>query len=389
MAGLERLVVLAPFGVYPPRSGGHFAVLEPARLMARAGVEVHLFGLGVRRFEAFRHLRSFVRGLEPGLMEERKVSVWNWLDYLRRGRSGLPPVRAGAHLRRRASKLLRERYAEADVAVYESPWLFPFAPAGKPRVLVAHNDEVKLLETVSRGAEEVRERALEIEGAAWREADLVICLTEEDRFTLSERYGERDTEFVPLGVDTKAIRPAKPREREQARRELGLEDRFVVLFTGAWHRPNLEALELLREWAASAEKGIEFVAAGSVGKKPSRERALRVTGPLPDLDIWFRAADCCVNPLTGGSGANVKLLEYMGLGLPVVTTRFGKRGTEVWDGREVLIREPEQFPEALAELMRNGVLRDELGGRGREYVMERHSWKALAKRRRDLLESLL
>jgi len=389
MAGLERLVVLAPFGVNPPRSGGHLAVIEPARLMARDGVEVHLFGLGVRRFEAFRHPWSFVRGLEPGLAEERMVSLWNWIDYLRRGRSGLPPVRAGAHLRRRASKLLRKRYAEADVVLYESPWLFPFAPAKKPRVLVAHNDEAGLLETATRGTAADRERALEIEGAAWRDADLVICLTEEDHFSLTGRYGERDVEVVPLGVDTRTVRPPTPEERDQARRELDVGDRFVVLFTGAWHRPNHEALARLTEWAASAETGLEFVAAGSVAARPSQQRSLRVTGPLPDLTSWFRAADCCVNPLTDGSGANMKLLEYMGYGLPTVTTRFGKRGTEVWDGREVLIREPEEFPEALAELMRDGVARDGLAKNARRYVMEKHSWKVLVKRRRELLESLL
>ncbi|MHC4471506.1 MAG: glycosyltransferase [Planctomycetota bacterium] len=314
---LARLVVLSPFGVNPPRSGGHHAVLSPARCLARDGVEVHLFGLGVRRFEAFRHFRSFIREVERNLTEERLISWWNWLDYAMRGRSGLPPLGAGRCLEKRASAVLRRKCEEADVVQCESPWLFPFAASYAPVVLVAHNCEADLLPDGARGRA-ARPRVEEIEGRAWREADRVICLTSEDAGALASRYGEREAAVVPLGVDTERIAPPERGERERARRELGVADRFVVLFTGAWHLPNRRAAERIKEWSRDADETALYVVAGSVGERAERTGSYRATGTVPDLRPWFAAADCCVNPVTEGSGANVKLLEYLACGLPVV-----------------------------------------------------------------------
>jgi glycosyltransferase involved in cell wall biosynthesis len=385
---LTRLAILAPFGVVPPRSGGHRAVLEPARQLARAGVDVHLFGLGVRRFEAFRHLHSFVREVEPRLVEERAVSLWNWFDYLRRGRTGLPPLAGGVRLQRKASALLRRRCAEADVVQYEGPWLCPFVVAGPRRVLVAHNVEADLLPAGPHGAA-ARVRAEALEGAAWRGVDLRICLTEDDRRGLCVRYGEREAHVVPLGVDVERFAPATAAEREEARRGLGVADRFVVLFTGAWHPPNRDAAARMREWAAAAPAPLLFVVAGSVGKRCERGERLIVTGTLPGLDPWFAAADCCVNPVVGGSGANVKLLEYLSCGLPVVSTSFGARGIDVRDGEHLLLREVAAFPAALRVLCRDAELRQSLGRAGRALVVETRGWDRIAARRRALVEMAL
>jgi len=137
MTTANRLVVLSPFGVHPVRSGGHAAVFEPARQMALAGVDVHLFGYGLRRFEAGLHWRSFVRPIAPRLIEERLVSPFNLLDYLVRGRSGMPGLGSGDRLVRSASDLLRMRCEQADFVQYECPWLWRFRAGDRPRVLVS------------------------------------------------------------------------------------------------------------------------------------------------------------------------------------------------------------------------------------------------------------
>jgi glycosyltransferase involved in cell wall biosynthesis len=380
---------MAPFGVFPPRNGGHTAVLDPARALARGGVDVHLFGLGIRRFEVLRHGRSFVRELEPRLVEERLVSWWNFADYARRGRSGLPPLAAAQCLERRASALLQRRMSEADVVQYELPWLFGFAPAQKPTVFVAHNAEAALLEGNARVSADALRRASALEAEAWRRAGLVVCLTEEDRESLGRRYGPREAFVVPLGVDVERMRPPDPVEREAAREALGVEDRFVVLFTGSWHLPNRAALARMEEWARSMEHGFLFVAAGSVGKRRRRGESLVVTGPMRDLGPWFRAADCCVNPLDEGSGANVKLLEYLAMGLPVVTTGFGSRGLDLVDGEHALVRSVAGFPGALRDLRADPGMRSRIGRRGRELVVATQSWQEIAMRRRALLDSLV
>ena len=361
-------------------------MLEPARWLARSGLRVYLFGLGVRKFEAFRHLWSFRRLLEPGLMEERRVSLWNWLDYLKRGRTGLPPLEAGGFLARKASSHLRQRCEEADAIVCELPWLFSFAPMHPPRVLVAHNVEADLVAANPRATPSHRDRTERIEGEAWQGADAVICFTREDRDRLAERYGDRSAEVIPLGVDTERLRPAGPGERERARVHLGVEDRFVALFTGSWHLPNRAALDRMVAWAESMEQDFLLVAAGSVGSQPRSGRNWRVTGMLPSLADWFRAADCCVNPVTEGSGANVKVLEYMAWGLPVVSTPFGGRGLGTVEGEHLLVREPDQFPDTLRDLRRDPDRCGTLGAAGRTWVEAERSWSVLAEKRLAVLK---
>ncbi len=386
---LRRQVVLSPFGVHPARSGGHSAVLEPARALARDGASVRLFGYGIRRFEVGRRLRSFVRTIEPRLVEERLVSWRNVLDYVRRGRSGLPPVDAGAVLRQRASDALRRACKDADVVQYECPWLWPFVAGSAPRVLIAHNAESLMLRQLAIGTSRERAAAAALEQRAWEEADLVICFTEEDRAALRDEHGDRDAHVVPLGVDCEQLQPPDPDERATARARLGLGDEFVVLFCGAWHLPNRAASDAMRSWARARvdrDPPRLHVVAGTVCRKREAASGLLVTGPIPEMRTWFAAADCCVNPVVTGSGANVKILEYLAMGLPVVSTPFGARGVAIEDRRHALICDLDDIPEALDELQRNADLCCDLGRAGRQFVCTHRTWSAIAARRRELID---
>jgi len=171
-----------------------------------------------------------------------------------------------------------------------------------------------------------------------------------------------------------------------------LTDEFVVLFTGAWHVPNRAALQDMRNWAhdeASAKTGRLYVVAGSVGQRAERSEGLVVTGALPDLSAWFHAADCCVNPVDTGSGANVKILEYMALGLPVVSTAFGARGNDLVDGEHVLIRPLKELPAAIQELQDDPAMAARLAAAGRTYIEQERAWASIAQKRRALLEDRL
>lgn len=394
---VHRVVVLSPYGVYPSRSGGHTAVLEPARQLARTGISVHLFGMGIRRFEAFRHWRSFVRPLEPHLIEERSISPWNWMDFLRRRRRGLPPIRMGQSLQNRPPSSLRDQCLSADAVVFESPWLFRFDPRVRPRILVCHNVEAKLFEDSGIVPKEQIEATAQIESHAYHAADRVLCLTENDRSELLRRYGPRDhgsssTSVVPLGVDTNRLHPPSIKLKRAAKKRLGLEGRFVALFAGAWHLPNKGAMDQMMRWGANvgeaaASSRLLFVVAGSVGRKPASDRHSIVTGYRSDLSSWFQAADCFVNPITEGSGANLKVLEAMAWGLPVITTKTGARGLEELTDRHLLVRSLADFPDAVQELAVNPGTGQTLAKNARTWVEEKRSWRRLAKKRLEILES--
>ncbi|MEJ5359916.1 MAG: glycosyltransferase family 4 protein [Desulfobacterales bacterium] len=386
----HRVLLLCPFGVYPPRSGGHRAILESARYLANSGIDVALYSYGLRRFEALRHFRSFRRVIEPGLTEYRHVSFWIWVDFLRRGRRGLPPLYAAEYVRRSRDEILYRLASEADILLCESPWFFPLRPPDKPVMFVAHNVELDLAGRNMRLTAEARKAIREMESLAWRESDTAICLTAEDRERMESLYGTRRSHILPIGVDTRSMKPGHPARREEIRRRLGVEGKFVVLFTASWHPPNREALKRIEAWARLCDDpDILWVAAGSVGNRARSHARFLQTGPLTDLSDWFLAADCAVNPLLEGSGMNVKMLHCLAYGLPVVTTPFGARGLPVQNGAEAMVVPLERFVGAVKDLKQNESLRARIGERARNWVVTRYSWDVVGRKKRDLLLSML
>lgn len=81
-----------------------------------------------------------------------------------------------------------------------------------------------------------------------------------------------------------------------------------------------------------------------VGKRPTEEmqnlakdlKDVTVTGMVDSIDPYLKEADVFVNAVTEGSGLNIKMIEAMGKGIPLVSSEFGARGFTVADGREVL-----------------------------------------------------
>jgi hypothetical protein len=63
---------------------------------------------------------------------------------------------------------------------------------------------------------------------------------------------------------------------------------------------------------------------------------LIVTGRVPEVLPYFAAGDAGINLVTRGSGSNVKLFEYLAARLPVISTVFGARGTELTVGADYL-----------------------------------------------------
>jgi hypothetical protein len=135
-------------------------------------------------------------------------------------------------------------------------------------------------------------------------------------------------------VDSRAY-VAEAGVRERVRSQLGLtEDDWLLVFSGSRYAPNLEALEELKTFCRAeakflAKNRLYILALGSMVPAPARDGALISTGPVPEVIPYFAAADAGLNPITRGSGSNVKLFEYLVARLPVISTHFGVRGTEL------------------------------------------------------------
>lgn len=84
-----------------------------------------------------------------------------------------------------------------------------------------------------------------------------------------------------------------------------------------------------------------------------------------------------VAPIRVGAGIQNKILEYMALGLPVVSSSIGLEGLSARPGRDILLADtPEQYAAQFSALWNDQTLASEIGRAGFDYARENHSWPA-------------
>jgi polysaccharide biosynthesis protein PslH len=97
-----------------------------------------------------------------------------------------------------------------------------------------------------------------------------------------------------------------------------------------------------------------------VGRRPTMSvRALvqqtdgmELHADVPDPADYLRRASLAVNPAVSGSGVNIKLVDYLAVGTPVVSTTRGMAGLALRGGEDLLVAdEPADFADRVIQLL--------------------------------------
>jgi sugar transferase (PEP-CTERM/EpsH1 system associated) len=166
-----------------------------------------------------------------------------------------------------------------------------------------------------------------------------------------------------------------------------------VVFTGAMdYTPNVDAVLWFCEAVWPRVRALRPEARlAIVGARPvPRVRALGalpgvvVTGTVPDVRPWFRAARVAVAPLRIARGVQSKVLEALAMGLPVVATPAALEGIRLAADTPCDPRsEPAEFAAAVCERLAapiSGPL-----AQARDFVRREYDWN----RQLEVLEELL
>ncbi|MBI5453467.1 MAG: glycosyltransferase family 4 protein [Deltaproteobacteria bacterium] len=149
-----------------------------------------------------------------------------------------------------------------------------------------------------------------------------------------------------------------------------------------------------------ALNGVSF-SAGGARREVRVDRINGLAEPVPgnvrlfgvvDEDtrkMIYKASDMALNPMSKGSGTNIKMLDYMAAGLPVISTRLGTRGIDVIDGKEALVCPLEDFEGSVKRLMNDGDLARALGENARKVALERFDWKVISKKLADVITEVM
>jgi glycosyltransferase involved in cell wall biosynthesis len=102
---------------------------------------------------------------------------------------------------------------------------------------------------------------------------------------------------------------------------------------------------------------------------------VEVTGPVDDMAVAVQDARIGVCPVRLAAGVQNKVLEYMALGLPVVTSSIGLEGFAAQPEQDLLVADnPQGYAEAIARLWNDDALMRQLASNGHAYVNAHHQW---------------
>lgn len=109
-------------------------------------------------------------------------------------------------------------------------------------------------------------------------------------------------------------------------------------------------------------------------RKHSRVTVTGEVTSIPDVTKDARFGICSVRI---GAGVQNKILEYMALGLPVISSPLGHEGIDATSGRDILIADtPHGFADQIMRLNEDESLFQSISTNGYNFVRNRHSWQS-------------
>ncbi len=215
--------------------------------------------------------------------------------------------------------------------------------------------------------------------------------------------------IIPNGVDIKRFRPRTNKERDSFRNELNLpEEDLIFLYVGL-RVPRKGVSELLKGWKAYKKEGgkghlllvggeqnelaslAEFYKEwGEMVSELKESENVIIRPPTKEIQKYFKASDVFVF-LSKHEGMPNVILEAMGCGLPVLTTKFeGFSAAFGRDRQELIIttHETEKIKSDL-QVLSDTKMVSKLGINARNWIVENQDLEIILDKYVDLFKRVL
>ena len=354
-----RLTVVCQDVPYPPNHGGKLDLWNLIRGLHAQGLSIQLV-CWFRRERITPNVRRELMTVADDIVEvPRRKQWWRLLSsrYPPRMLSFSPARRDHAELRRRVETFAPDWLLLDSWAGY-LPASALAREIGRPLVYRSQNVEHRYyreLRRVARGTMKITLalkalRLFSAEREIRRTVDLVADISADDTSEWDRLGGAGHALVVPPIWLGRAA-------------EAGTERDIDLLFVGNLHTPNnveglrwftSEVLPILHR--RMAPRALRVVFAGSepdaAGLALWRKAGI-VCAPNPaDVSVFYSRARVVINPLRQGSGVNIKTIEALASGRPVVTTPAAIRGLpEQVRSHFSVCSTPEAFASAAVDIL--------------------------------------
>lgn len=375
-----RVLFLTCHLPYPPISGGRRREFE---LLVRLSehFDIHVYAASKTYTEDREHaavLEEFCSDVQVSAKPDLRHSP----DAYNGERSLLVAENASPKLARAAARMLQAR--EVDLIHAEGFYMAQHARDRKliPLLLVEQNLEYTLcrqraeLSPVADKPRAVVEylRTLRDETHAWRMADKIGAVTNDEADAMMEAAPDLDVRVLPDGFDHLAPRGTTP-----------LPDATVptVVFVANFaYQPNVDAAQYLcrrvMPLVRARRPDVRLMLVGNAPPPTVWDLGcddVIVTGRVPDVSPYISQAHVVVSPLRIGGGIKVKVLEALHLGKAVVTTSVGIQGlpSNILDA-VVLADDAGGFADAIVRVLHDAGLRRHLETTAATFARSLPTW---------------
>jgi glycosyltransferase involved in cell wall biosynthesis len=238
----------------------------------------------------------------------------------------------------------------------------------------------------------------------YRHADLVVPVTRGFCPSIEKAAPGARLAVVENGVDPDLFHPLDSRE---AKRGLGLDERFVVSYIGTiGFAHGLEVVLRVATGLKTAVPDLLFLIVGEGAERKRLETKARQHGldnvrfvgqrPRLEMPLYIAASDACLVLLRNSELFRTvlpsKMLEFMACARPVIAGVAGYAAALVEESEGGVCVTPEDdqaLAEAVRRLYEDPVLGTKLGENGRHFVLDRFTRAAKAKAYLRALERLI
>lgn len=376
-----KLLILTPRFPYPPIGGDRLRIYHLCRLLA-PDFELSLLSMcGSREEMEMPAPQDGVFGRIDRVYHGRRQRLMGFLGVL----PSRIPLQVGYYRNPEFSRRLAELAPLHDgvlahlvrtadyIAACPQPRILEMTDAISMSYLRTHDHRLKnpLWATVYR---EDAQRLQHYERALIGQMDLTILASAVDRDYIVPGAGREKTFVCPNGVDAGTFRYDFSPDGE------------TIAFIGnvaAYHNFDAvlyfiqEALPLVRQRHPRARLKVVGKIKRKLERRLRRYPGVEVTGTVDSVPLAVRGASVGICPVRFGAGIQNKLLEYMALGIPAITSPIGLEGIDAAPGLHLLVAcTPQEWADKVCLLLDNPELARGLAVAGRELIEQHYSWES-------------
>lgn len=223
-----------------------------------------------------------------------------------------------------------------------------------------------------------------IEKLAINATDHVICVSGNDKLSFIKKYNlnPNNITVIPSGSKVRVITTTE--KRHSSRCNFGIDmSKKVILFHGTYsYTPNKEAIDLIINYIAPEIKkkfdDVLFLLAGN-GVPVFENSNVKSIGFVDSLDSLLYLADVAIVPILKGGGTRLKILDYMSVGLPIISTKKGIEGIKVINGEEAIICDDVdgRFIDSIVDILNDDLKRENLSVNVHNLFNEKYDWGSI------------